>query len=79
MKPLFPKLRIDFPFIRIRKAPPRIGWRGRPARERGLNNNSFMVLVLAQPRKALPAHCFAQEDMNGRGWETPLLSDRKKW
>jgi hypothetical protein len=56
MKPLILKLRIDFPFYRIRKAPPRIGWRGRPARERGLNENTFMVLVLAQPRKAQPTH-----------------------
>ena len=45
-----------FPFYRIRQAPPRIGWRGRPARERGLNENNFMVLALAQPRKAHPTH-----------------------
>jgi hypothetical protein len=42
-----------FSVYRIRKAPPRIGWRGRPARERGLlNENTFIVLALAQPRKA---------------------------
>src|SRR5215472_83567 len=49
---------IDFPFIGSVQAPPRIGWRGRPARERGLNENIFMVLALAPPRKAhLPAFC----------------------
>src|SRR5579885_2250179 len=35
------------PLYRIRKAPPRNGWRRRPARERGLNENIFMVLVIA--------------------------------
>jgi len=33
-------------------APPRNGWRGRPARERGLNENTLMVLVLARLRKS---------------------------
>ena len=49
------RLRNRFSVYRIRKAPPRIGWRGRPARERGLNENIFMVLVLAEPRKAPPS------------------------
>ena len=48
--------RYRFSVYRIRKAPPRNGWRGRPARERGLNENTFIVLVLAQPRKAHPRH-----------------------
>ena len=37
-------------------APPRIGWRGRPTRERGLNENTFIVLVPLQPRKAHPTY-----------------------
>ena len=41
-----------FSVYRIRMAPPRNGWRRRPARERGLNENVFMVLVLAFTRKA---------------------------
>jgi len=56
---------IDFPFIRIRQAPPRNGWRGRPARERGLNENNFMVLVLGSGRKWADRTGFAQEDMTG--------------
>ena len=46
-------LSLDFPFIGSVKAPPRIGWRRRPARERGLNENIIMVLALASRRKAL--------------------------
>jgi len=56
---------IDFVY-RIRKAPPRIGWRGRPTRERGPNENIFIVLVPAPPRKANNHPCFAQEDMTNR-------------
>jgi hypothetical protein len=65
MKPLI-LASYRFSVYRIRKAPPRIGWRGRPTRERGLNENTSILLVLAQPRKAQPSHIFAQEDMNGR-------------
>src|SRR5579863_3811400 len=49
--------RYRFSVYRICMAPPRNGWRGRPARERGLNENRFIVLVLALARKA-PYRCF---------------------
>src|SRR5690242_3436543 len=45
-------IQFRLPLYRIRKAPPRNGWRRRPARERGLNENTFMVLVIAKRRKA---------------------------
>ena len=61
---------IDFPFIRIRQAPPRIGWRGRPARERGLNENSIIV-PRSRPRVQGPHFpAFAQEAMNHEGWNS---------
>jgi len=41
-----------FSVYRIREAPPRNGWRRRLSRERGLNENIFMVLVLVPQRKA---------------------------
>jgi hypothetical protein len=43
-----------------------IGWRGRPARERGLNENNCMVLVLSAARKAPTRPRFAQEVMHKR-------------
>ena len=55
IKPCYFLTQYRFSVYRIRQAPPRIGWRGRPARERGPNENNFMVLVIAQPRKAPPA------------------------
>src|ERR1700745_2029421 len=48
-----------FSAYRIRQAPPRNGWRGRPARERGLNENTFMVLVLELRRKRADGPGFA--------------------
>src|SRR5215469_7944743 len=59
---------IDFPFIGSVQAPPRIGWRGRPARERGLNENTFMLLVLASPRKAPSPRILHRRPWPRAGW-----------
>ena len=55
-KPLFANEKLSqfrFSVYRIRMAPPRNGWRRRPARERDLNENIIIVLGLALTRKAL--------------------------
>jgi hypothetical protein len=74
---------IGFPFSDP-SAPPRIGWRGRPARERGLiNENNPMLLALAQPRKAPSNHLLHRRPCLGRilqeaGSQKPKAGSRKQ-
>ena len=52
-------------------APLRKGWRGRPARERGLHENNIIVLVLALPCKALSIRVLHRRPSTGSSRLSP--------